>query len=32
LCWKLRQVPAIDDAIRRLHVQRLQERRTGKTG
>ena len=24
LCWKLRQVPAISDAIRQLHVQRLQ--------
>ena len=24
LCWKLRQVPAIDDAIRKLHLQKLQ--------
>jgi hypothetical protein len=26
LCWELRQVPAISDAMRRLHVQKLQGR------
>ncbi len=24
LCWKLLRVPAIDDALRRLHVRKLQ--------
>jgi hypothetical protein len=26
LCWKLRQVPAISDAIQKLHVQKLQSK------
>jgi hypothetical protein len=26
LCWQLRQVPAIDDAVRKLHLQKLQSK------
>jgi len=28
LCWELRKVPAINEEIRKLHVQKLQQSRS----